>query len=482
MPRRFEIIEIAHQNQDGVTFRSLDKTTNQIVSLRRFFPFGQLEEEEETEGLNPQDAQAYTSACERLTAIQHSSLRKTIFGSTDPVDGMPFLVTEWIEGESLANLLGDNVMEPSMIIDLLRKMLDVCIVLSDALENEAVWVDTKTAAIIVNDPPENPAFYFRICPYKWLDTKPHKKDLLCIVGLVEILTGWKSQLVSDQAGMGLGGWLKLLRQDPQMGLKVALQALPNHHDELATEDPVTPYQPFSKAPTPALASANQSMFTKKNIIIMTISAFVTVAIIVIFYIKNKEKQESNALANEEIYTRIEESETVDDNTVTNLETSNKPTITGPVSTSPNEDITAKAAKMMEDLKKADALKVEQQAALKKGPIILSPDNLDELEGLDLNIPVKIEGVVKSVEIPPTGTVIHIAFSNPADKEQIRVVLYPSGFDAGKFKNNFKAVESKYQSLLNKNVVFEGFTNKFANMENPAFVRVDSHKNIKIVKP
>lgn len=34
---RFEIQDLASQNQDGVTFRALDKSTNKIVSLRRFF-------------------------------------------------------------------------------------------------------------------------------------------------------------------------------------------------------------------------------------------------------------------------------------------------------------------------------------------------------------------------------------------------------------------------------------------------------------
>lgn len=147
----------------------------------------------------------------------------------------------------------------------------------------------------------------------------------------------------------------------------------------------------------------------------------------------------------------------------------------------SQEIEARAIRMKEELLKAKALKDEQEGALKMGPISLTYDDLEKIQKMGLNIPVKIEGVVKSVEIPPTGSVLHIAFSSPIDKSQIRVILYPSEFDNGKFKNDFKAVEKKYQNLLNENVIFIGITNKFSNMENSEFVRVDSNKDIKIVK-
>lgn len=66
--------------------------------------------------------------------------------------------------------------------------------------------------------------------------------------------------------------------------------------------------------------------------------------------------------------------------------------------------------------------------------------------MESNIPVKIQGIVKSVEIPTNRKVLHIAFSNPVDKSKIRVILYPREFDEGRFKNNFKSVEKNIRTF------------------------------------
>lgn len=288
---RFEIQDIASQNYDGVTFRALDHSTNQIVSLRRFFPFGQ--DEEGGEGLDPQEGKAFASACQKLARVEHPALRKTIFGDTDPVDGMPFLVTEWIDGEPLAEVLGNNAMDPGLIIGLVREALDVCITLSKALGNEAVWIDTKLEAIIVSNPEENPTFSFRICPFKWLGTQSHEKDLTGMISLVETLMGWKSKLVSDQAGLGLGGWLKYLRQNPQMGLQDALGSLPDPSSENSAE-PIFGSSNKAAAQPFILASANQSLFTKKSIGIMALSACLTGALVFFLYQRNSNKPDVSA--------------------------------------------------------------------------------------------------------------------------------------------------------------------------------------------
>ncbi len=289
---RFEIQDIASQNQDGVTFRALDKSTDQIVSLRRFFPFGQ--DEEGGEGFNQKDGEAFSSACQNLSQVEHPALRKTIFGDTDPVDGMPFLVTEWIEGESLADVLGNDTMDPAMTIGLVRLALDVCMTLSVTLENEAVWIDTKLESIIVSNPSENPTFSFRICPFKWLGTQSHTRDLTGIVSLVEALMGWNSKPVNDFAGLGLGGWLKLLRQNPQMGLNDALLSLPDSVTKLTAETKTanTTNQPDQQPYI--LKSTNQSLFTKKRISIMALSACFTGALIFFLYQQNSKKSDATA--------------------------------------------------------------------------------------------------------------------------------------------------------------------------------------------
>ena len=281
---RFEIQDIIRQNQDGVTFRALDKSNDQIVSLRRFFPFGQCDENEEGgEGLDPTGGKAFSNACERLSHIQYPALRRTIFGEIDPIDGMPYLVTEWIEGESLSDVLGSNAMPADITIALVKQAFDVCKLLSETLQTEAIWIDTNPKSIIVCNPYDNPAFSFRICPFKLLGaSKSQLKDMMSIVILVEALMGWESKLVSYQAGNGLGGYIRLLRQYPEMAINKAAQALPNRSIEI-TEVASESNTKTPAALLPPIAIAYASFFNKTSITIMSISALITSAIIFLFH-------------------------------------------------------------------------------------------------------------------------------------------------------------------------------------------------------
>ena len=282
---RFEIQDIASQSEDGITFRALDKSLGQIVSLRRFFPYGQNEDGET--GLDPHEGAAFSSACQQLSGISHPALRKTIFGDTDPVDGMPYLVTEWIDGVSLAEALGDQTMDPNMIIGLIRQALDVSMVLSNSLENEAVWIDVTPESIIVSNPEENPSFSFRLCPFKWLGIRSSQKDLTGIADLVEALLGQDSQRVGESADLGLGNWLMLLRQHPDMSLQAALESLPSRNGESVTEAAFDPYDQTYNPPV--LANAEKpARFPRNALILMAISACATVAIVIFFY-QNKPK-------------------------------------------------------------------------------------------------------------------------------------------------------------------------------------------------
>ena len=481
----FEIQDIAYQNQDGISFRALDKSTGQIVSLRRFFPFGQ--DEDGGVGLDPEEGKAFSSACKRLYEISHPALRKTIFGDTDPIDGMPYIVTEWVEGGSpLADILGDNTMDPGMIIGLVRQALDVCMALSIDFESEAIWIDTKLEAIIVSNPEENPTFTFNICPFKWLGIQSHHKDLTGIISLVEALMGWKTNLDNYQASHGLRSWLKRLNRSPEMTLKEALECMPSQNAEYVletkVEDDKKPPQAF------ILHSSKRSLFTKKRVIIMAISACATAALIIFLYQTKQLQLASGAVATTQLQPPVKDIknkkvvfEPIENANLNENEGLDKIVQKTNQPLTASQEIEARAIRMRDELLKAKALKDEQEGALKMGPISLTYDDLEKIQKMASNIPVKIEGVVKSVEIPTNGSVLHIAFSRPVDKSQIRVILYPSEFDKGKFKNDFKAVEKKYQNLLNENVIFIGITNKFSNMENPAFVRVDSNKYIKIVK-
>ncbi len=206
MIQRFQIEDLVTQDSSGVVFRALDTETNNAVAVRRFFPFGA-----DGGGLHEDEQTAYHIAVERLASIRHPALRAVICGGCDPVDGMPYLATEWIEGPRLESIIGRGPLDPVAIANLLTQALEVCELLSEVLAEEAVWVETSLQSIVVGAEGTGRGVTFRIAPLKWLGKNDGQRGLESLITLTEEIMGWMGKSVSDQAGHGLGGWLKWLR-------------------------------------------------------------------------------------------------------------------------------------------------------------------------------------------------------------------------------------------------------------------------------
>jgi hypothetical protein len=203
--RRFQIEDLIVQDASGVVFRAHDSETGRTVAIRRFFPFGA-----QGGGLHAEEQTAYEIAVRRLADIHHPALRSVVCGGCDPIDGMPFIATEWVEGEPLDELLGDGTLPVEAATLLISQALEVCELLSHVLAEEAVWVETSLSTVIVSDKESGRGFTFWISPLKWLGNGDNR-GLESIIALAEEVMGWKGRIVSDQAGRGLGGWLKWLR-------------------------------------------------------------------------------------------------------------------------------------------------------------------------------------------------------------------------------------------------------------------------------
>lgn len=206
MSQRFQIEDLVIQDASGVVFRALDTETNQIVAVRRFFPFGA-----NGGGLQEDEQIAYQIAVERLAAITHPALRAVIAGGCDPVDGMPFIATEWIEGPRLEAFVEFGPLDPVEAAKLLSEALEVCELLSEVLAEEAVWVETSLQSIVVGAEGTGRGFTFWIAPLKWLGKNDGQRGLESIIALTEEVMGWRGKTIADHEGRGLAGWLKWLR-------------------------------------------------------------------------------------------------------------------------------------------------------------------------------------------------------------------------------------------------------------------------------
>ncbi len=206
MIRRFQIEDLILQDAGGVIFGAFDSETQRHVSLRRFFPFGA-----EGGGLEEEEQAAYTIAVARLSGVHHPGLRSVIAGGCDPVDGMPYIATERVDGISLDRLVAHEPLAAADAVALLTRALEVSAVLSQVLAEEAIWVETDLRMIEVSSEESGRGFTFWISPLKWLGGDDGHRGLESIVTLTEEIMHWRGQLISDQAGRGLGGWLKWLR-------------------------------------------------------------------------------------------------------------------------------------------------------------------------------------------------------------------------------------------------------------------------------
>jgi hypothetical protein len=206
MIQRFHIEDLIAQDASGVVFRAWDQETGQTVALRRFFPFGAA-----GGGLQADEQAAYQIAVERLAGLRHVALRSVIGGACDPIDGMPYLVTEWVEGKSLQEYLAGGALLAQDAIELIDQALEVSELLSQVLVEEAVWVETRLQSIVVGDESSGRRFTFWICPLKWLGSNEKSRGLGAVLTLAGQVMGWKGRRVQDQAGQGLGGWINRLR-------------------------------------------------------------------------------------------------------------------------------------------------------------------------------------------------------------------------------------------------------------------------------
>jgi hypothetical protein len=219
--RRFQIEDMVTQDASGVVFRALDLETGLTVAVRRFFPFGA-----KGGGLSELEQADYHTAIVHLAGISHPAMRAIITGGCDPVDGMPFIATEWVEGQPLQMMLERAPLTPAEATHLLTLAIEVCWQISQVMGTEAVWIETDVQMIIVGAEGDRRGINFWISPLKWLGKSDGERGVKSLASLTEDVMGWRGKMIHDHDGDGLGSWLRWLRQaPPQTSLQQALEKL-----------------------------------------------------------------------------------------------------------------------------------------------------------------------------------------------------------------------------------------------------------------
>ena len=209
MRSRFQISELVWQDQSGVIFLAEDGSTGEKVALRRFF-LGQGQ----SPGLEESERAGFLEAIELLRQLRHPSLRPVIEGGVDPVDGVPFIATQWVEGETLEGRLERGLLPPGEGELLVRQALEVMELLGSYFEVGAHWLKLAPLDVVVAQSQDGPRFTFWLSLARWMGIENGSQGLKELAALVETACGLGGAAMVP-GGNSLRKWVGHVREsDP----------------------------------------------------------------------------------------------------------------------------------------------------------------------------------------------------------------------------------------------------------------------------
>ena len=197
---RFQIEDIVSQDSAGAVFLAIDTQTEREVLLQRFFPFGP-----EEDGLKGEELSSYDLGIQQIKQLEDARLRRVIDGGCDPVDGIPYLVSEALTGISLREFCANTTMTTAQAHQLVESALALMLVLEKTFGQTADWLSIQIDHIEVIGDAEH--FRFGVDPMKWLGLRPGIGSVKELVALVETVMGWKGRVLVGSAVGHVGAWM-----------------------------------------------------------------------------------------------------------------------------------------------------------------------------------------------------------------------------------------------------------------------------------
>ncbi len=203
---RFQIEEMLSQDANGAVFLAIDSETGKEVRLERFFPFGAG-----ASGLEGEELVAYKNAVESMKTIQHRSLVRVLDGDCDPVDGIPYLVMQGMEGLHLADFFSEGPITATQGRELAESALEIMRIIEQRFGTGADWLVMKAEHVDVCGNGEY--FRFSVDPMKWLGLKKSQGGVKELANLVENAMGWSGRVIAGSPAGSLSGWVRSAKSE-----------------------------------------------------------------------------------------------------------------------------------------------------------------------------------------------------------------------------------------------------------------------------
>lgn len=203
---RFQIEEMVSQDANGAIFLATDSETGREVLLQRFFPFGAG-----SGGLEGEERDSYQQGVELMKRLEHPALRRVLDGGCDPVDGIPYLISEARVGVSLAEFFASGPLRVEQGRNLVEQALALVIQIESVFGVGADWLVFAADDIEVGG--EGETFRFSVDPMKWLGLKKGQGVVKELAATAENALGWAGRIVAGSTMGTLQGWVRTVKAE-----------------------------------------------------------------------------------------------------------------------------------------------------------------------------------------------------------------------------------------------------------------------------
>ena len=210
MDSHYQIEELVSQDTRGVMFQGVDSVTGIVVAMRRFIS----SQTAEMAGMGA-GALAFQDAIELMRGMSHPSLRRVLAGGCDSVDGMPYLVTHWVDGPRLRDVVNrDGPFTPESAMPILSQLLNLNAMMSKSLGRDGLWAEAMLESVQLKPTGDDEAAstaVFWISPWRWLGDGAAAAGAFELADFAQALLGGPRVLANQYGDSNIATWIRDIR-------------------------------------------------------------------------------------------------------------------------------------------------------------------------------------------------------------------------------------------------------------------------------